>query len=95
MHKSTNNIQVELLTMAVFVIRKEGEGLQEPPPDIIIIEGVQELNGLTSVASAFEPHKSISTLTMAYEAPVHYSVTSSYYFSLVVIIISPHKMFLN
>lgn len=39
--------------MAVFVIRKEGEGLEEPPADIgIAIEGVQVLHELTSVASA-------------------------------------------
>lgn len=39
--------------MAVFVMCKEGEGLQEPPGDIgIIIEGVEVLNGLTSVTSA-------------------------------------------
>ncbi|XP_047184123.1 uncharacterized protein si:ch73-321d9.2 [Scophthalmus maximus] len=45
--------ELEQLTMAVFVIRKEGEGLQEPPEDIgIVIEGVEVLNQLTSVASA-------------------------------------------
>uniref|UniRef100_A0A8C3AW90 Uncharacterized protein n=1 Tax=Cyclopterus lumpus TaxID=8103 RepID=A0A8C3AW90_CYCLU len=44
---------LEQLTLAVFVIRKEGEGLQELPEDIgIVIEGVQVLHGLTSVASA-------------------------------------------
>ena len=45
--------KLEQLTMAVFVIRKEGQGCQEPPEDIgIIIEGVEVLSGLTSVASA-------------------------------------------
>ncbi|KAM7406560.1 hypothetical protein PAMP_000931 [Pampus punctatissimus] len=35
---------LEQVTMAVFVIRKEGEGLQEPPEDIgIVIEGVELL----------------------------------------------------
>ncbi|KAI3355672.1 hypothetical protein L3Q82_004269 [Scortum barcoo] len=35
---------LEQLTTAVFVIRKEGEGLQEPPADIgIVIEGVEVL----------------------------------------------------
>uniref|UniRef100_A0A3B4V0F7 Uncharacterized protein n=1 Tax=Seriola dumerili TaxID=41447 RepID=A0A3B4V0F7_SERDU len=44
---------LEQLTMAVFVIRKEGKGLQEPPEDIgIVIEGVEVLHELTSVASA-------------------------------------------
>lgn len=39
--------------MAVFVIRKEAEGLQEPPEDIgIVIEGVEVLHELTLVASA-------------------------------------------
>ncbi|KAF3860054.1 hypothetical protein F7725_000309 [Dissostichus mawsoni] len=40
----TDDLQKEMeeLTMAVFVIRKEGEGLQEPLADIgIIIEGVE------------------------------------------------------
>ena len=44
---------LEHLTVAVFVIRKDGEGPQEPPEDIgIVIEGVKVLHGLTSVASA-------------------------------------------
>ncbi|KAI3375793.1 hypothetical protein L3Q82_003743 [Scortum barcoo] len=44
---------LEKLTTAVFVIRKEGEGLQEPPADIgIVIEGMEVLHDLTSVASA-------------------------------------------
>lgn len=39
--------------MAVFGIQKEEEGLQEPPADIgIIIEGVEVLHEVTSVASA-------------------------------------------
>ncbi|XP_032429553.1 uncharacterized protein LOC116726778 [Xiphophorus hellerii] len=52
---SRDGAQMELkqLTMAVFVIRKEGEGLKEPPEDIgIVIEGVEVLHDLTSVASA-------------------------------------------
>uniref|UniRef100_A0A3Q2GIQ8 Uncharacterized protein n=1 Tax=Cyprinodon variegatus TaxID=28743 RepID=A0A3Q2GIQ8_CYPVA len=50
---SGGDAQIELkqLTMAVFMIWKEGEGLKEPPEDIdIVIEGV--LHDLTSVASA-------------------------------------------
>ncbi|XP_027140113.1 methyltransferase-like protein 22 isoform X2 [Larimichthys crocea] len=44
---------LEQVTMTVFVIRKEGEGLQEPPADVgIVIEGVEVLHELTSVASA-------------------------------------------
>lgn len=40
--------------MAVFVIRKEGNGRLEPPEDIgIVIEGVKVLHELTSVASAY------------------------------------------
>lgn len=39
--------------MGVYVIRKEGEGPQEPPEDTgIVIERVVVLNELTSVASA-------------------------------------------
>ncbi|XP_030595512.1 cadherin-23-like [Archocentrus centrarchus] len=52
---SGDDAQMELkqLTMAVFVIRKDGEGLKEAPEDIdIVIEGVQMLHDLTSVASA-------------------------------------------
>uniref|UniRef100_A0A3Q2D2W4 PB1 domain-containing protein n=1 Tax=Cyprinodon variegatus TaxID=28743 RepID=A0A3Q2D2W4_CYPVA len=52
---SGDDAQMELkqLTMAVFVIRKEEEGLKEPPEDIgIVIEGVEVLQDLTSVASA-------------------------------------------
>uniref|UniRef100_A0A3Q2C765 Uncharacterized protein n=1 Tax=Cyprinodon variegatus TaxID=28743 RepID=A0A3Q2C765_CYPVA len=45
--------ELKQITMAVFVIRKEGEGLKEPPEDIgIVIEGVEVLHDLTSVASA-------------------------------------------
>ncbi|XP_048857981.1 uncharacterized protein LOC125725256 [Brienomyrus brachyistius] len=44
---------LEQLTMGVFVIRKEGEGPQEPAEKIgIVIEGVEVLNELNSVASA-------------------------------------------
>ncbi|KAL7859520.1 hypothetical protein SRHO_G00146670 [Serrasalmus rhombeus] len=44
---------LEQLTMAVFAIRREGEGLQEPPEDIgVVTEGVEGLHELTSVASA-------------------------------------------
>ncbi|XP_027900134.1 uncharacterized protein LOC114161178 [Xiphophorus couchianus] len=52
---SGDDAQMELkqLTMAMFVIRKEGEGLKEPAEDIgIVIEGVEVLHDLTSVASA-------------------------------------------
>lgn len=46
-------MELKQLTIAVFVIRKEGEGLKEPPEDIgIVIEGVEVLHDLTSVASA-------------------------------------------
>ncbi|KAL6483828.1 hypothetical protein MHYP_G00087000 [Metynnis hypsauchen] len=44
---------LEQLNMAVFAIRREGEGLQEPPEDIgIVIEGMEVLHELTSVTSA-------------------------------------------
>ena len=39
---------LEQLTMAVFVIWKEGEGLQEPPEDNgIVTDGVEVLHELT------------------------------------------------
>ena len=44
---------LEQLTVAVFAIPKIGEGLQEPPEDVgIVNEGVEVVHGLTSVASA-------------------------------------------
>ncbi|KAI4901718.1 hypothetical protein NFI96_000203 [Prochilodus magdalenae] len=44
---------LEQQTIAVFVIRREGDGLQEPPEDIgLVIEGVTVLRELSSVASA-------------------------------------------
>ncbi|XP_053351506.1 uncharacterized protein LOC128521020 [Clarias gariepinus] len=52
---TADNAQIDLeqLTMGVFVIRKQGEGPQEPPENIgIVIEGVEVLNELNSVASA-------------------------------------------
>uniref|UniRef100_M4A4U3 Uncharacterized protein n=1 Tax=Xiphophorus maculatus TaxID=8083 RepID=M4A4U3_XIPMA len=52
---SGDDAQMELkqLTMAMFVIRKEGEGWKEPAEDIgIVIEGVEVSHDLTSVASA-------------------------------------------
>ena len=44
---------LQKLTMAIFVFRKEGEELFHTPEDVgIIIEGVEVLNQLTSFASA-------------------------------------------
>ncbi|KAK7916387.1 hypothetical protein WMY93_012148 [Mugilogobius chulae] len=44
---------LEDVTMAVFVIHTEVHCLEEPPVDIgVVIEGVEVLNGLSSVASA-------------------------------------------
>ncbi|KAJ8369572.1 hypothetical protein SKAU_G00096000 [Synaphobranchus kaupii] len=66
---------LEQLTMAVFVIRKEGEGLQWPPEDIgIVIEGVEVLHELTSVASACALLLGlIYTLILAYPKPLHFT----------------------
>lgn len=45
---------LEQLTMVIFVIRKDGEGEQEPPEDVgIVVEGVEALHELSSVSSAF------------------------------------------
>ena len=64
--------ELEQLTMAVFVIRKDGEGLQEPPEDIgIVIEGVPVLNELNSAASACALLLSfIFALNLAYPKPL-------------------------
>jgi len=61
--------------MGVFVIRKEGEGLQEPPADIgIIIEGVEVLNELPSVASACALLLGlVYALNIAYPNPLHFT----------------------
>lgn len=66
---------MEQLTMAVFVIRKEGEGLQEPPEDIgIVIEGVEVLHELTSVASACALLLGlIYALNLAYPKPLRFT----------------------
>ncbi|XP_035857795.1 uncharacterized protein LOC116054844 isoform X4 [Sander lucioperca] len=66
---------LEQLTMAVFVIRKEGERLQEPPEDIgIVIEGVEVLHELTSVASACALLLGlIYALNLAYPKPFRFT----------------------
>ncbi|KAF3847130.1 hypothetical protein F7725_020158 [Dissostichus mawsoni] len=73
----TDDLQKEMeeLTMAVFVIRKEGEGLQEPLADIgIIIEGVEVLNELPSVASACALLLGLLyALNIAYPKPLHFT----------------------
>ncbi|KAJ4947587.1 hypothetical protein JOQ06_009622 [Pogonophryne albipinna] len=73
----TDDLQKEMeeLTMGVFVIRKEGEGLQEPPADIgIIIEGVEVLNELPSVASACALLLGLLyALNIAYPKPLHFT----------------------
>ncbi|KAF3853052.1 hypothetical protein F7725_013740 [Dissostichus mawsoni] len=73
----TDDLQKEMeeLTMAVFVIRKEGEGLQEPLADIgIIIEGVEVLNELPSVVSACALLLGLLyALNIAYPKPLHFT----------------------
>ena len=61
--------------MVVFVIRKEGEGLQEPPEDIAnVIEGVEVLHELTSVASACALLLClIYALNLAYSKPLYFT----------------------
>ncbi|KAK7918866.1 hypothetical protein WMY93_010150 [Mugilogobius chulae] len=52
-HRAEMLRDLEDVTMAVFVIRTEVHCLEEPPVDIgVVIEGVEVLNGLSSVASA-------------------------------------------
>ncbi|KAG7220227.1 hypothetical protein INR49_018362 [Caranx melampygus] len=61
--------------MAVFVIQKEGEGLQEPPEDTgIITEGVEVLHELTSVASACALLLGLNyALNLAYPKPLRFT----------------------
>ncbi|KAM9859588.1 uncharacterized protein ACBR49_011427 isoform 1-T2 [Aulostomus maculatus] len=63
------------LTMAVFVIRKKGEGLQQPPEDIgIVIEGMEVLHELTSFASACALLLGlIYALNLAYPKPLRFT----------------------
>ncbi|KAL7861551.1 hypothetical protein SRHO_G00129920 [Serrasalmus rhombeus] len=66
---------LEQLTMAVLAIRGEGEGLREPPEDIgIVIEGVEVLHELTSVASACALLLGlIYVLNLAYPKPLRFT----------------------
>uniref|UniRef100_A0A672JNF0 Uncharacterized protein n=1 Tax=Salarias fasciatus TaxID=181472 RepID=A0A672JNF0_SALFA len=66
---------LEQLTIAVFVIRKEGDGLQEPPEDIgIVTEGIELLHHLTSVASACALLLGlIYALNLAYPKPLRFT----------------------
>ncbi|KAI3357901.1 hypothetical protein L3Q82_016289 [Scortum barcoo] len=82
---------LEKLTTAVFVIRKEGEGLQEPPADIgIVIEGVEVLHDLTSVASACAHLLGlVYILILAYPKPLRFTFEV---FQKVFMQLDPHKM---
>ncbi|MED6293308.1 hypothetical protein CHARACLAT_009292, partial [Characodon lateralis] len=75
--RSGDDAEMELkqLTMVVFVIRKEGEGLKEPPEDIgIVIEGVDVLHDLTSVASACALLLGLLyALNLAYPKPLRFT----------------------
>ncbi|KAL7831297.1 hypothetical protein SRHO_G00308000 [Serrasalmus rhombeus] len=66
---------LEQLTMAVFAICREGEVLQESPEDIgIVIEGVEVLHELTSVASACALLLGlIYVLNLAYPKPLRFT----------------------
>uniref|UniRef100_A0A3P9PZM0 Uncharacterized protein n=1 Tax=Poecilia reticulata TaxID=8081 RepID=A0A3P9PZM0_POERE len=76
-YHSGDDAQMELkqLTLAVFVIREEGEGLKESPEDIgIVIEGVEVLHDLTSVASACALLLGlIYALNLAYPKPLRFT----------------------
>ncbi|CAB1440343.1 unnamed protein product [Pleuronectes platessa] len=72
---SSADKDLDQLTMAVVVIRKLGQGGQEPPEDIsIIIEGVEVLSGLNSVASACALLLGyIFAINLAYPKQLHYT----------------------
>ncbi|KAI3374516.1 hypothetical protein L3Q82_006327 [Scortum barcoo] len=78
-------------TTAVFVIRKEGEGLQETPADIgIVIEGMEVLHDLTSVASACAHLLGlVYILNLAYPKPLRFTFEV---FQKVFMQLDPHKM---
>ncbi|CAB1455963.1 unnamed protein product [Pleuronectes platessa] len=72
---SSADKDLDQLTMAIVVIRKLGQGGQEPPEDIsIVIEGVEVLSGLNSVASACALLLGyIYAINLAYPKQLHYT----------------------
>ncbi|MEQ2159084.1 hypothetical protein GOODEAATRI_018937 [Goodea atripinnis] len=84
-------MELKQLTMPVFVIQKEGEGLKEPPEVIgIVIEGVDGLHDLTSVASACALLLAlIYALNLAYPKPLRFTFED---FQKIFIQLEQHKM---
>ncbi|KAK9528082.1 hypothetical protein VZT92_014576 [Zoarces viviparus] len=80
---------LEQLTLAGFVIQKEGGGLQEPPEDIGI-EGMEMLHELTSVASACALLLGlIYGLNLSYPKPLHFTFEV---LQKIIMQLEPHKM---
>ena len=51
--KEVAESELEQVTMAIFIVRKDGDPLRHPEDIGVVIEGVEVLNNLASVASAF------------------------------------------
>lgn len=77
--------------MAVFVIRKEGVGQQEPPADIgIVIDGVEVLHELKSVASACALLLGlVYVLNLAYPKPLRFTFEM---LQKIIMQLEPHRM---
>lgn len=82
---------LEQLTMAVLVIRKEGEGPKHPPDDIgVVIKGVEVVNELTSVASACAILLClIYALDLSYPKTLHFTFEV---FQEILVQLNQHKM---
>ncbi|XP_060776399.1 uncharacterized protein LOC132885891 isoform X2 [Neoarius graeffei] len=82
---------LEQLTMTVFVIWKEGEGVWEQPEDIgIVIEGVEVLNELTSVTSGCVLLLGlIYVLNLAYPKPLRFTFEV---LQKIIVQLAQHKM---
>uniref|UniRef100_A0A8C8GCV1 Uncharacterized protein n=1 Tax=Oncorhynchus tshawytscha TaxID=74940 RepID=A0A8C8GCV1_ONCTS len=82
---------LEQLTMAVLVIRKEEEGPKHPPEDIgVVIKGVKVVNELTSVASACAILLClIYALDLSYPKTLHFTFEV---FQKILVQLDQHKM---
>uniref|UniRef100_A0A8C1N7J3 Uncharacterized protein n=1 Tax=Cyprinus carpio TaxID=7962 RepID=A0A8C1N7J3_CYPCA len=81
---------MEQLTMAVYVIWKEGVEHHEPPADIsVVIEGVKVLNELPSFTSAFALLLRMIYINLAYPKTLRFTFEV---FQKVLLQLDQHKM---